>query len=81
MAPAVLGGSTGTVGARTDSGCLDGHALWGEGLSFLQWAELRLRRAPNKTRKGIRGLPAGGAAAEGRGQEDEDLGGVGLGFR
>lgn len=27
MAVVVLGGSTGTVGVRTESGCLDGHAL------------------------------------------------------
>ncbi len=43
MVVVVLGGSIGTVGARTERGCLDGHTLCGEGLSVLQWVELRLR--------------------------------------
>lgn len=70
----VLGGSMGTVGARTERGCLDGPALCGEGLSVLQWAELRLRRVPNRARRGIRGLPDVAGAAEGRGQEAEGRG-------
>lgn len=81
MVVVVLGGSMGTVGARTERGCLDGHTLWGEGLSVLQWVELRLRRVPNRTRRGIRGLPDGAGAAEGRGHEEEDLGVTGLDFR
>lgn len=75
----VLGGSTGTVGVRTESGCLDGQTLWGEGLSVRQRLELRLRRVPNRTRRGIRGLPDG--PADGRGKEEEDLGATGLDFR
>lgn len=43
--------------------------------------ELRLRRLPTRTRRGIRGLPDGAAAAEGRGHEEEDLGETGLDFR
>lgn len=80
MVVVVLGGSMGTVGARTDSGCLDGHTRWGDGLSVLQWVELRLRWVPKRTLRGIRGLPDW---AEGRGHEDEeqDLGETGLDFR
>lgn len=76
----VLGGSMGTVGARTERGCLEGHTRCGDGLSVLEWVELRLRRVPNRTRRGIRGLPDG--AAEGWGhEEEEDLGTTGLDFR
>lgn len=70
----------GTVGARTERGCLVGHALCGEGLSDLQWVELRLRRVPTRTRRGIRGLPGGTEPVDGRGHEDEDLVAMGLDF-
>ncbi len=43
--------------------------------------ELRLRRVPNRTRRGMRGLPDGAGATEGRGHEEEDLGVIGLDFR
>lgn len=43
--------------------------------------ELRLRRVPNRTRRGIRGLPDGAGAVEGRGHEEDDLGETGLDFR
>lgn len=43
--------------------------------------ELRLRRVPNRTRRGIRGLPDWAETAEGRGHEEEDLDGTGLDFR
>lgn len=85
LVAAVRGGSTGTVGARTDSGCLDGATRWGDGLSVLQWAELRLRRAPNRALRGARGLPGRvPAAAEVvvvAAQEDEDLGRTALDLR
>lgn len=77
----VRGGSTGTVGARTDSGCLDGATRWGDGLSVLQWAELRLRRVPKGALRGARGLPGRPPTVETVAQEDEDLGGTVLDFR
>lgn len=42
--------------------------------------ELRLRRVPTKTRRGIRGLPGGTEPADGRGHEDENLVATGLDF-
>lgn len=82
LAAAVRGGSTGAVGARTDSICLDGAARWGDGLSVLQWAELRLRRVPNRALRGARGLPGRAAVVVvAVAQEDEDLGRTGLDLR
>lgn len=43
--------------------------------------ELRLRRVPSRTRRGIRGLPGAAEATDGRGHEDENLGETGLVFR
>lgn len=80
MLVVVLGGSMGTVGARTDRGCREGPSLWGEGLSVLQWVVLRLRRVPSRTRRGIRGLPDEAGTAAGRGHEDDDLAEAGLDF-
>lgn len=77
----VRGGSTGTVGARTDSSCLDGATRWGDGLSVLQWAELRLRRVPNRALRGARGLPGKVPVVETVAQDDDDLGRTGLDFR
>lgn len=42
--------------------------------------ELRLRRVPSRTLRGIRGLPDWAGTAGGRGQEEEALGETGLDF-